>query len=161
MKIFITALILLTSTFIPIVSAAYQKPAALPVVTLFNTAGEQVSTEGIGKDKGLILLLVRKGNPGGDKLLSLLEKAGKPFPADRLLVVVGGGDEKMLKAISERHSKLVATWYRDDEDLLAIGLKLKGSPVLLGIGDGMVAWNIAGTNDLELLEKTMRGWLNR
>ena len=30
-----------------------------------------------------------------------------------------------------------------------------------GMRDGKVAWNLFGVSDAELLEKTMRGWLNR
>lgn len=155
----VTALVIfLFCLYLSPVAAA---PVPLPVITLVSSAGVELSTESIGKDKGVVLLLIRKGNPSGKMLLSLLETSDTPLPADRLLVVVGGADEKVLKVIAEDHRKLAATWYRDPDDALAKGLNSKVTPMLAGVGDGMVAWTIPGTSDLEFLEKTVSGWLNR
>ena len=130
-------------------------------VTLLSAGGTAFTADQIGKDRMVLLILISKGNPGGIKMLDFLAGLEPQFPADRLLVVVGGADERVFKAISGKHPKLAANWYRDPEGALAKKLKLSVTPAVMGVRDATVAWNLFGLADEELLEKTMRGWLNR
>jgi len=161
MKIIITAFILVTFFLCSPDSASAVKPAPLPIVTLLNSAGEQISTEGVGKEHGIVIVLIRKGNPGGVRMLDFLAGLEPQFSADRLLIVVAGADERVLKAISGKYPKFVASWYRDPEGALAKKLGLFVTPSVLGVSYATVSWNLFGMSDEELLEKTMRGWLNR
>jgi hypothetical protein len=133
----------------------------LSTVTLLSAGGTAFTADQIGKDRTVLLVLINNGNPGGIKMLDFLERLEPQFPTDRLLVVVGGADERVFKAISGQHSKLAANWYRDPEGALAKKLKLVVTPAVLGVRDGTVFWNLFGIADEELLEKTMHGWLNR
>jgi hypothetical protein len=133
----------------------------LPAVTLLAAGGDPLDAVQIGKEKGVLLVLISKGNPGGMKMLDFLANLEPQFPMDRLLIVVAGADEKVFKAVSGRYPQLVASWYRDPEGALAKKLKLAVTPVVLGVRDAKVFWNLFGVSDAELLEKTMRGWLNR
>jgi len=136
-------------------------PPDLPAVALLTAGGEPFAAEQIGKEKGVLLVLISKGSPGGIKMLDFLARLEPQFPAGRLLIVLSGADERVFKSVSEKHPQLSATWYRDPQGALAKKLKLAVTPVVLGVRDAKVAWNLFGVADGELLEKTMRGWLNR
>lgn len=161
MKIIITAFVLVTFFLLSPYPADAEKPVPLPIVTLLNSAGEQVTTEGFGKEQGNVIILVRKGNPGGIKMLDFLAGLEPQFPADRLLVVVSGGDERVFKAISGKYPRLVVSWYYDPDGSLAKKLELVVTPAVLGVHNATVAWKLLGLADQELLEMTMRGWLKR
>ena len=133
----------------------------LPAGTIHSRSGEPVAVEAIGKEKGVVLLLLKNVSSGGEKLLAFMESLETPLPADRLLVVAGGVDEILLNTMATRHANLAASWYRDTDDLLAKGLELQTNPVIMGIRDGRIIWITFGMADQKLLEKTMRGWLNR
>ena len=133
----------------------------LPAGTIYNRTGEPVAVEAIGKETGVVLLLLKNVSSGGEKLLAFVESLETPLPADRLLVVAGGVDEILLNTMATRHANLAASWYRDTDDLLAKGLELQTNPVIMGIRDGRIIWITFGMADQKLLEKTMRGWLNR
>ena len=136
-------------------------PPDLTKVTLISANGERLAADQIGRQKAVLLVLIKKGQPGGLKMLEFLASLKPQLPADRLLIVVAGADEMVFKSISGKYPGLVASWYRDPEGTLAKSLNLAVTPVVLGMRDGKVAWNLFGVSDAELLEKTMRGWLNR
>ena len=136
-------------------------PPDLPAVSLLTAGGEPFAAEQIGREKGVLLVLISKGSPGGVKMLDFLARLEPQFPAGRLLIVVAGADERVFKSISGKYPQLAATWYRDPQGALARQLKLSVTPAVLGVRDAKVAWNLFGIADEELLEKTMRGWLNR
>ncbi|MFZ4858366.1 MAG: hypothetical protein ACOYL3_18410 [Desulfuromonadaceae bacterium] len=133
----------------------------LSTVTLLSAGGTALTADQIGKDRTVLLILINKGNPGGIRMLDFLAGLEPQFLADRLLVVVGGADERVFNAISGQYPKLAASWYRDPEGALANKLKLSVTPAVLGVRNTTVAWNLLGIADEELLEKTIRGWLNR
>lgn len=133
----------------------------LSAVTLLSAGGAAFTADQIGKDRTVLLVLIRTGNPGGIRMLDFLAGLEPQVPAERLLVVVGGADERVFKVISGKYPQLAATWYRDAEGGLARRLNLTVTPAVLGVRSAMVAWNLFGLADEELLEKTMRGWLNR
>jgi hypothetical protein len=159
--------VILSLTFLVIVMctsqlhAASSEPPALPAGNIFTLAGEPLATDGIGKDAGVLLVLLKNGNSGGEQLLTFIEGLKTPPPAGSLLVVAGGADEGLLKMMAARHAKLQDVWYRDTDDLLSKGLALKASPVVMGVRDGRVFWTKFGMANRDLLEKTMQGWLNR
>jgi hypothetical protein len=156
-----TMLALLAGCMVATLLHAAPEPSVLPTGFIFSTSGESLPTETIGKGRGVLLVLISKGNPGGEQLLTSLETLQEPLPADRLLVIVGGADDKLLGVMAKRHAKLAATWYRDTDRLLAKSLKLIATPATMGVNDAKVSWMIFGVDDPEQLEKTMRGWLSR
>jgi hypothetical protein len=137
------------------------RPADFSGVTLTTPAGEPFPADQIGTEMRVLVLLVSKGNPGGIRLLDFLASRKEPFPADRLLIIVSDADERVFKAISAKYSSLSASWYRDPENALTKKLQLSVTPAILGVYNADVSWNQFGLANPELLEKTMRGWLNR
>jgi len=131
----------------------------LPQVSLLAPGGATISADQIGKDKGVLMVLAKKGNPGGIKLLDFLAALKPQFPAGRLLVVVSAADDKVLQAIAGRYPTLVADWYRDPDGGVAKGLKLTTTPAILGVRMGAVAWVKAGLTDEEEMEKLLNGWV--
>jgi len=130
-------------------------------VTLTTPTGEPFVADQIGNELHVLVVLISTGNPGGIKLLDFLTSLKPQFPAERLLIVVSGADERVFKVISEKYPRLMAGWYRDPENALAKKLQLSVTPAILGVHNANVAWNQFGASDPKLLEKTMRGWLNR
>jgi hypothetical protein len=130
-------------------------------VTLLTTGGAPFATDQIGRDREVLLVLISKGNPGGIQLLDYLEGLKPQIPAGQLMIVFSGADEMVVQSVSAGHSKLEATWYRDPQGTLAKKLKLATTPVVMGVRNARVAWNMFGVSNPELLEKSMRGWLNR
>ena len=158
-----TLLIMLLLSLLTAPPSWAASPAApnLSEVSLVSAGGAPFLADQIGRQQGVLLVLISKGNPGGIKILDFLATLEPQFPVDRLLVVVAGADERVFKAISGKYPKLAASWYRDPEGALAKKLKLGVTPAVLGVRNATVAWNLFGIADEELLEKTMRGWLNR
>lgn len=130
-------------------------------VTLTTPGGEPFVADLIGKDLRVLVVLISAGNPGGIKLLDFLASLKPQFPAERLLMVISGADERVFKVIADKYPQLTASWYRDPENALAKKLQLSVTPAILGVHNANVAWNQFGISDKKLLEKTMRGWLNR
>ncbi|MFZ4856963.1 MAG: hypothetical protein ACOYL3_11250 [Desulfuromonadaceae bacterium] len=160
-KVLLIFVVLVTCMVATLIHAAPSEMPVLPAGVLYGLAGEPLLPEALGREKGVILLLLKNGGSSGDKLLTFVEGLKPPLPADRLLIAVGNADETLLKAIAHRHANLAASWYRDTDDLLAKGLTLKANPAIMGVRDGRAVWTSFGLADRKLLEKTMRGWLNR
>ena len=160
-NMFLSLTILLFFGTVSPLHATPPDPPLLPAGTIYSRTGEPVAVEAIGKEKAVVLLLLKNVSSGGEKLLAFVESLETPLPADRLLVVAGGVDETLLNTMATRHGNLAASWYRDTDDLLAKGLELKANPVIMGVRDGRVIWTSVGLADKKLLEKTMHGWLNR
>ena len=136
-------------------------PAALPTVALTTTDGSTLTADRIGTDAGVLLVLVRKGNPGGIRLLDFLASLDPPLPAGRVQVVVTGADARLLATIAGKYPGLPAQWYRDQSSALPRELRLAVTPAIMGVRADRLAWMQSGLPDTDLLEKTVRGWLNR
>lgn len=157
-KFVITLLLLI----VPAVVAAAGPPAApnLPAVPLVSITGAVVSADQLGVDKKMLLVLVTKGNPAGERFLHFLESVPDLSP-DRVAVIVGNGDKEVVTAISQQHQTLNVEWYSDPGEQLSKGLKLQATPVTLGVRSGSVAWTVVGLHDEEKMGKTVRGWISR
>lgn len=150
-------LLIVTAAF-----AAAGPPAAptLPAVPLVSITGATVSADQLGMEKKMLLVLVTKGNPVGERFLHFLESV-PDLSADRVAIIVGNGDKEVVTAISQRHPTLKVEWYPDPGEQLSKGLKLQATPVTLGVRSGLVAWTVVGLRDEEKIEKMIRGWISR
>jgi hypothetical protein len=63
--------------------------------------------------------------------------------------------------LAAQYPELGARWLRDADGALAKKLAGVGTPALLGARQARVAWHRVGLGDRELLEATLRGWLER
>jgi len=55
---------------------------------------------------------------------------------------------------------LQLTWYADPERVAATALELSGAPVLIGVRNGAVEWQVGGVlNDPAALESVVRSWV--
>lgn len=157
MKRFAVILILLALAA-PVSWGTAATPPAATELKLLALTGDSLDAEQIGTGAGVILVIIRQGNAGGIKMLDFLGTLAPQLPAEKLLVVVSGADDRVLKAIAGNYPKLTASWYRDPENALAKKLDLTSSPAILGMLNGQVVWSKFGVTDQKLLEKTMRGW---
>ena len=147
---------------VPAVIAAAEPPAAptLPAVQLTSITGTVVSADQLGVEKKMLLVLVTKGNPAGERFLGFLESV-PDLSVDRVGIIVGGADNAIASAIAARYPALRSEWYPDPEELVAKGLNLQATPVTLGIRNSAVAWTIIGLRNEETMGKTIRGWISR
>lgn len=161
MKRAIAAFILIISLVVSAGSVLATPPANLPDVRLAGLNGESLNPSEFGKGRGVVVLFVRKGTPGGDILLDLMEGLERPLPAGRLIVVLSRGDENLLKLYAKRYHRLAASWCLDSGEKIAKEMKVQSTPLTMGVVNARVAWTLAGVPDAEMLEKSVRGWLNR
>ena len=159
MNKFVIALLML---IVPAVVAAAGPPMAptLPVVQLTSITGTAVSADQFGVEKKMLLILVTKGNPAGERLIGFLESVPE-LSADRVAIIVGNGDSAVVATIAQRHQTLKVEWYPDPDEQITKGLKLQATPVILGVRSGSVAWRVVGLRDEEEMGKTLRGWISR
>jgi hypothetical protein len=143
------------------VSAAGAPPVpVLPVIMLTSTTGTELVLDQLGSERKVLLVLVTKGNPAGERLLGFLEDTDD-LPADRVAIVVSGADGANTSAIAKRFPALTAPWYADPEEKVAKGLKLQATPVTMGIRNAAVAWKVLGLHDQEKMAKTLWGWIKQ
>lgn len=51
-------------------------------------------------------------------------------------------------------------WFADPDGSARLALRITGTPFILGVTDGQIAWSLAGVlNDPRALESVMRGWV--
>jgi len=142
-------------------TASAISPAPLPAVTLTAANGESITADQIGREANVLLLvLIRRGSSGGEKLLAFLNGLKQPLPEARLVIVAGGADDKLLKTLSERYRNLAsAAWYRDGDQLLSKGMNLQTTPVVVGVRRAMAAWSVIGMFDEAKMDGILRGWV--
>ena len=147
---------------LPVAAPAAAVPAmpTLPAVTLTSLAGTTVSLDDLGTAANVVLVLVRKGESAGERLLAFLEGLDG-LPPERLAIVVGGADGAIVSAIAGRHSGVAASWYPDPDGEVAKELQLRATPVTIGARNGIVVWKVIGLHDEETMRKTLLGWGTR
>ena len=158
MKLLITGLFIILINITRTASAI--SPTPLPAVALTAANGETIMADQIGKEQNVLLVLVRRGSPGGEKLLAFLNGLKQPLPAARLVIIAGGADDRHLKTLSERYRNLShASWCRDTDELLAKGMNLQATPVVLGVRRSSADWSVVGMLDEAKMEGIFRGWV--
>lgn len=140
--------------------AAAMSPALLPGVNLTNVSGETVLADQIGKETTVLLVLVRRSSPGGERLLNYLNRLNPQLPAGRVCIVASGADDKLLKTMTERFKNLSnAVWYRDPDEHLMKQLNIRATPVIIGVRNAVASWSVVGMLDEKKMEGTLRGWI--
>lgn len=153
-----------------VVAVAMAVPAAvlagprrpLPDVTLLGSDGQAVSIPRAVAQQQVVLIYLVPGAPGSDRLLEALARWDPAPDFDRIVLVVDGQ--------SAEAGQWLATRWRGDEsrrpqalfDVDGRGreaLQIRGAPMLLGVADGEIRWELAGVlNDPAQLEGPVRAW---
>ena len=78
----------------------------------------------------------------------------------KVIVIVGGATIKEVERIAKRVSWIDhSSWYADPGKLSSSALRLKGTPVVHGIQDGKVMWDLSGVlPDAKTLESLLETW---
>lgn len=145
----------------PAVRAGQQQ--ALPAsIGLLAVDGTTVTTANIGGAEKWLLIYVRVGNHASEVLLGQIDEATFPGVTSNIVVVVGGISADRLKQTSDKFPGLSkASWYADPSLDFPAGMKITGAPVMFGMQDRNVRWDLSGALfDSAKLKSIINSWFN-
>lgn len=127
------------------VDAEARQRQPLPDFQLTTAAGEAVSTEGAALTTGRKLLVyVRPNCRPCETLLKLVDPAENPSTPAAMVVVVGTGSEQLTAVQADYPHLQQAAWFADATGTVWKALQLSGTPVVLGLNNGVVEWRLRG-----------------
>jgi hypothetical protein len=134
------------------------QPATLPDFSLTTLEGKTVKSGELAMTGHWLLLYVNPKNRLSNEILAQLEE-GQKSPAKVIVVVQAGADE--ARAMQSLHPSLAQVpWYADSSGSAFKTLKLHGVPVILGIDGKMMDWNINGSlQDVVVQKSIVNGWI--
>lgn len=135
-----------------------------PAFTVAAPEGGRWSSASVGRASPALVVYVMPGSPSAGRLFAALGSWQVQDLERHLLVVVGGPLERAREYMSGWDPVLPAgvVWVADDRREAWHALGLTGSPVLLGVANGEIAWRVAGVlNEPGMLESVVRTWVEQ
>ena len=139
--------------------AAEKRP--LPEFQVATLDGAVVASAQIGPAGQSLLIYVTPTSPASARLLAAMKAWQTDAMAQRVIVVIGAPVAAAQAFVSERASEFARVrWLADPEGEAWRALRLTGTPYLLGVRHGQIAWALAGVlNDPTALESVVRSWV--
>jgi hypothetical protein len=139
--------------------AAEKRP--LPEFQVATLDGAIVASSQIGPAGQSLLIYVTPTSPASARLLTAMKDWQTDAMAQRVVVVIGAPVAAAQAFVSERATEFASVrWYVDPQGEAWKALRLTGTPYLLGVRDGQIAWALAGVlNDPTALESVVRSWV--
>jgi hypothetical protein len=142
-------------------AAASAQDRPLPEFLVQHPDGHEIASVVMSAQAKWLLIYVKPDCRPCNSLLRAMPKWNTTALPSRVVLVVAGPRtearawiEKMLP------SDLQLTWYADPERVAATALELSGAPVLIGVRNGAVEWQVGGVlNDPAALESVVRSWV--
>ena len=136
----------------------------LPAFQVAAPDGHKVESQAMTAEHKWLLIYLGPGCRPCESLLASLQTWQSPALMSRLVLVVGGhpaeGAAWVQKALPPELSGL--RWYVDADREASTALELTGMPVLLGVLDGEVEWQVSGVlNNPSALESVVRSWVEQ
>jgi hypothetical protein len=143
-------------------AAASAQDRALPDFLVRHPDGHEVASAVMSAQPKWLLVYLTPDCRPCNTFLRALPKWQSPGLAVRLVLVIAGPRteakawlDKVLPADME-----APTWYADPERAAAKALELTGAPVLVGVRNGILEWELGGVlNDPAALESVVRSWV--
>lgn len=165
MRVFIarslTCALLVALSAVLLSARAQEETKTLPVFEVVDLEGNTVGSEQLPVDDKWLLVYMQPHCRPCDGMLRLFENRDEATDHSRkVLVVVGGASAEELGRIAAKAPWLPpSSWYADPRRQAARALKIQGSPVVLGILNKTVEWNLAGVAaDEERLKSILATW---
>jgi hypothetical protein len=165
MRVFI-AKRLMCALFVALAAlAALAAPAAettpLPAFEVIALDGSTVRSDELPVDDKWLLVYMQPHCRPCDGLLRLFENKEEGTDHSRkVVVVVGGASAEEVGRMAEKTPWLPqSSWYADPRRQAARALRIQGSPVVMGVLNRNVEWNLAGVAaDEERLKSILATW---
>ena len=160
MKTFATLALMLALVTLDVVAA---EKRALPPLTLVNAAGETVTTATLSSESQWLLIYVSPAAPATDRLIEAMKTWELGTGLRKVVFVIDARTpdttpwaEKLLPQTEEN----LPPRFFDPAGDARTALRVTGTPTLMGIKDGEIAWGLAGVlNDPAALEPVIRNWI--
>lgn len=161
-------LALIAMALVAAVAQAGQPPTPaqgrpLPSFTVVAPGGRVVDARGLTGESSWVLVYVRPGGHAARRLLASL--AGWQLPAEmakRLVLVVEGPADQATAYLAREAGPTRGglAWYADPDGGAAGALGFVGTPALLGVRDGAIAWTLTGVlTEPSTYESVVRAWI--
>ncbi len=143
----------------PHVSASEQRP--LPAFDVSTIEGATVSSTQVSQPGKWLLIYVTPTSAASARLLAAMKQWESPALNQRTVVVIGAPGADATRFVNERAQEFPAVrWLVDPRNEAWQALRLTGTPFVLGVNDGTIAWSLAGVlNDPKALESVIRSWV--
>lgn len=141
-------------------SGAYDSPP-LPSFQVTNLDGQPVQSAQLSaKNQWLLVYVQPNCRPCAELFKAFQKKEAQPDLSDKVIVVVGGGTVEQAKALAQRTPWIPqASWYADPTKAAAPALKVKGAPVVFGVRQGNIEWDLSGVlADEKSLKSILDTW---
>jgi hypothetical protein len=142
-----------------VVSAAEKRP--LPAFQVVTMDGVAVASPQVGPAGQWLLIYVTPTSAASARLLGGMKQWESPDLNARTVVVIGAPVAEAAKFVKARAAEFPAVrWFADPQGAAWQALRLTGTPYILGVKDGQIAWSLAGVlNDPRALESVIRSWV--
>jgi hypothetical protein len=145
----------------PTRAAAAAQDRPLPDFLVQDPDGHDIASSVMAAQAKWLLIYVTPDCRPCNTLLRAMPRWRANGLSSRVVLVVSGPRpaakqwvEKMLAP------ELQLTWYADPDRAAARALELSGAPVLIGVRNGAVEWQVGGVlNDPAALESVVRSWV--
>lgn len=137
-------------------------PVPLPDLQLTTADNQPIRTTDLPSKGNWLLIYVQPKSQFSDNLLRLFKREQYPSLEQHAIIVVGGSTDD-LKAMKAKYPELdQATWYADTTKAAFTLLKLHGVPVILGIKQQTIEWNLNGVlADVNVAKSIVNSWIQQ
>jgi hypothetical protein len=135
----------------------------LPAFEVVAPDGAVVASAQLAPPGKWLLIYVTPTSLASARLLTSMKQWETPAMAARTVVVIGAPLATAQRFIKERSAEFPSVrWVVDPQNVAWQALRLSGTPFLLGVKDGEIAWSLAGVlNDPKALESVIRTWVEK
>lgn len=135
----------------------------LPPLTLVRATGETVTTAALSSEPQWLLIYVTPGAPAADRLIEAMKAWEFGTGLRKVVFVVDARSPETAawagRLFPQTEESLPPRFFDPTGDART-ALRVTGTPTLMGIKDGQIAWGLAGVlNDPAALEPVIRNWI--
>jgi len=141
--------------------SARKMPQAMPKFQLTALDGSTVNSEKLPSPKKWLLIYVKPDCGSCAQVLKLVQQDKHPELAPMMTIVVGGTTPDKLQDMMKGLPALqAASWYADPSNNMSAALKLPGAPVIFGVRESTLAWQMMGmiSPDPEKMTSILTSW---
>ena len=130
-------------------------PRPMPEFKLTALDGSSVESQKLPALKKWLLIYVKPDCSTCDKVLNLVRQDKHPGLPPLMMIVVGGATADQVKDMMKKYPDLAgASWYADPDNDVSTALKLPGFPVIFGVRERTLAWQMMGMISPDPLQMT-------
>lgn len=140
--------------------AIEQRP--LPAFQVLSLDGTTVDSAQLSAVERWLLIYVTPECSPCDRLLQALKAWRTPQLVERIVLIVGADAVPARAWVQDQLPAEISgvAWFADERGEAVQALRLQGAPVLLGIRQGRIEWEISGVlNDPNALASVVQTWV--